>query len=141
MAGIYRNNTVKPRVAVTLKGLAPNAHGIGAKIRVYGGPVPMQSQQIISGGRYLSCDQAMRVFAAGSLTNLLRLEVDWPGGRRSVLKDMAANYIYEIDEAAASDQEPQLDIRPPAFFEDVSRLLAHTNHEEPFDDFARSRLF
>src|SRR5882757_3328510 len=86
VAGIYRNDTAKPRVAVRLKGRSPNTQGIGAKIRVYGGPVPLQSQEIISGGRYLSSDQAMRVFAAGSLTNIMRIEVDWLGGRRSVVK-------------------------------------------------------
>ena len=69
MAGIYRNDTAKPRVAVMLKGRAPNTRGIGAKIHVYGGPVPLQSQEMISGGRYLSCDQSVRVFAAGALTN------------------------------------------------------------------------
>src|SRR5438445_11960630 len=69
MAGIYRNDTAKPRIAVTLKGRSPNTHGIGAKIRVYGGAVPMQSQEIISGGRYLACDQAMRGFRAGRFTN------------------------------------------------------------------------
>src|SRR5207253_6299282 len=100
MAGIYRNDSAKPRIAVTLKGRSPNTHGIGAKIRVYGGAVPMQSQEIISGGRYLSCDQAMRTFAAGSLTNHLRIEVDWASGKRSVVTNALANYIYEIDEAA-----------------------------------------
>jgi hypothetical protein len=80
-AGVYRNDTAKPRVAVMLKGVPPNTHGIGARLRVYGGPVSLQNQEIISGGRYLSCDQAMRVFAAGSLTTLAG-EVDWPGGQR-----------------------------------------------------------
>src|SRR5438445_10334957 len=42
-AGVYRNDTAKPRVAVMLRGLAPNTRGIGAKIRVYVGPVPLQS--------------------------------------------------------------------------------------------------
>jgi hypothetical protein len=138
MAGIYRNDTAKPRVAVTLKGRSPNTHGIGAKIRVYGGAVPMQSQEIIAGGRYLSCDQAMRVFAAGSLTNHMRIEVDWPGGQRSVVKEVSANYIYEIEQAAA-EPAPVPRPAPPAqpLFQDVSSLLAHTHHEEPFDDFAR----
>jgi hypothetical protein len=136
-AGVYRNDTAKPRVAVMLKGLPPNTHGIGARLRVYGGPVSLQSQEVISGGRYLSCDRAMRVFAAGSLTNRLRIEVDWPGGRRSVVNDVPANYIYEIDEASAvpTPQPPASPGQP--FFEDVSRLLKHTHHEEPFDDFAR----
>src|SRR5437867_3250216 len=44
VAGVYRNNTSKPRVAVMLKGRPPNTHGIGARIKVYGGPVPLQSQ-------------------------------------------------------------------------------------------------
>ena len=137
VAGIYRNDTTKPRVAVMLKGAGPNTHGIGAKIRVYGGPVPVQSQQIISGGRYLSCDQAMRVFAAGFSTNHLRIEVDWPSGRRSDVADVVANYIYEIDESSASAApvQPAPVVKP--FFEDVSALLRHSHHEEPFDDFAR----
>jgi hypothetical protein len=138
MAGIYRNDTGKARVAVILKGRSPNTHGIGAKIRVYGGAVPMQSQEIISGGRYLSCDQAMRVFAAGSLTNKMRIEVDWPGGQRSVVKEASANYIYEIEQGAAVSAPPTTPA-PAAqpLFQDVSYLLAHTHHEEPFDDFAR----
>src|SRR6266404_5957938 len=137
VAGIYRNDTSKPRVAVMLKGRPPNTHGIGAKIRVYGGPMPMQSQEIISGGRYLSSDQAMRVFAAGSLTNTLKIEVDWPGGRRSAVQDAPANYIYEIDEAASVAAPSGLVPPMKPFFEDASQLLSHTNHEEPFDDFAR----
>jgi hypothetical protein len=93
-AGIYRNDSTKPRVAVTLKGNGHNTRGIGARIRVYGGPVPVQSQEMICGGRYLSSDQPIRVFAAGSLTNALRVEVDWPGGRRSVVKDVSPNFLY-----------------------------------------------
>jgi hypothetical protein len=137
-AGIYRNDTAKPRIAVTLKGRSPNTHGIGARVRVYGGPVPLQSQEIISGGRYLSCDQAMRTFAAGSLTNRLRIEVNWASGKRSVVTNALANYIYEIDEATALDGAPQpAPPSPSSFFEDVSRLLGHTHHEERFEDFAR----
>jgi len=43
--------------------LPPNAQGIGARIRLIGGSIT-QSQEMICGGRYLSGDQAMRVFAA-----------------------------------------------------------------------------
>jgi hypothetical protein len=55
-----------PRVAVRLKGKAANTRGVGAKIKFFGGPVP-QSQEMISGGRYMSGDDAMRVFAAGGM--------------------------------------------------------------------------
>ena len=52
-AGIYRNESNAPRVAVRLKGLPVNSQGVGAKIRVLGGPVP-QSKEVICGGTYLS---------------------------------------------------------------------------------------
>ena len=99
-AGIYRNDSPAPRVAVRLKGLAPNTRGIGAKVWLYGGAVPRQSQEMICGGRYLSSDDPMRVFAAGSLTNEMRIEVQWRGGKRSVVNGVKANRVYEIEEAA-----------------------------------------
>ncbi|HEY5910623.1 MAG TPA: CRTAC1 family protein, partial [Verrucomicrobiae bacterium] len=99
--GVYRNDSPAPRVAVRLLGLPPNTRGIGARLRVTGGPVE-QSQEMMCGGRYLSCDDAMRVFAAGSLTNRLRIEVTWRSGKRSVVPDAHPNYLYEIAEAAAA---------------------------------------
>jgi enediyne biosynthesis protein E4 len=141
VASVYRNNSSKARLEVLLKGRPPNSHGIGARIRVYGGPVPVQSQQIISGGRYLSCDQAARTFAAGSATNLLSIEVDWPSRRRSRVTNVTANYIYEIDEDHAAPADKS-DVFPGAqasepFFEDVSARLSQAHHEDPYDDFSR----
>jgi hypothetical protein len=149
-AELYRNTTAAPRVAVVLKGQAPNTHGIGARIKVTGGPVP-QTQQIVCGGRYMSCDQALRVFAAGSLTNRLTLEVLWRGGRRSVIAGATANRIYEVDEAQAEPEQSrdrQGASRGPDYattvvqtlFQDASDLLRHRHAEEPFDDFARQPL-
>ncbi len=68
-----------------LKGKAPNTFGIGARIEVLGGPVPIQMQEMLCGGRYLSGDQALRVFAAGSLTNQLAIKVAWRNGTQSVV--------------------------------------------------------
>ncbi len=139
-AGLYRNETSAPRLGVRLNGLPPNTRGIGAKIKVLGGPVP-QSQEMICGGRYLSGDDAMRVFAAGSLTNDLRIEVAWRNGRKSVLPYARANRVYELDEAAAT--EPAAAVKPapvPSLFQDVSAVLHHTHHDEMFDDFARQPL-
>ena len=99
-AGLYRNETTAPRVAVRLKGTAPNTHGIGAKIEVLGGPV-YQSQEMICGGRYCSSDDAIRTFAAGTPTNKLSLVVTWRGGQRSVIDGAGANRLYEINEAFA----------------------------------------
>jgi hypothetical protein len=138
--GVYRNETAAPRVAVRLKGLPPNTRGIGARINVTGGPVP-QSQEMMCGGRYLSCDDTMRVFAAGSLTNQLRIEVVWRSGRRSVVANARPDCLYEIDESGAAMPEEKVSaVAVRTVFEDVSSSLGHTHHEEPFDDFARQPL-
>ena len=111
---------------------------------------------MICGGRYLSCDDAMRVFAAGSLTNEMRIEVRWRSGKRSVVNGVKANRIYEIAEAGAEPassrvqgpgskeipnfQLPTSNSETKPVFVDVSRLIGHVHHDEPFDDFARQRL-
>ena len=137
-AGLYRNNSSAPRVAVRLKGLAPNTQGIGARISVFGGPV-VQTAEMVCGGRYLSSDDAIRVFAAGA-TNRFRIEVTWRSGQRSLVPEAQPDCLYEISEAGAS-VVPKASPQPvPPVFEDVSQRLGHVHHEDPFDDFARQPL-
>jgi len=64
----------------------------------------------------LSCDDAMRVFAAGTQTNRMRIEVRWRSGKRSVVEGVRANREYEIDEAGA---------------EESSKLKAQNSREHP----------
>jgi hypothetical protein len=132
---LCRNQSAAPRIAVRLKGAAPNTAGIGAMIVVRGGAVPFQSQEMIAGGRYESGDDPMRVFAAGSATNRLTVEVTWRSGKRSVMNDARPNCIYEIEEpAGAVPAAPPSAQGVPALFEDVSNLLGHRHHEEAFED-------
>lgn len=117
-AGVYRNEGTRPLVAVRLKGVASNTRGIGSRIWLYGGAVPVQSQEMICGGRYLSCDDAMRVFAAGNETNRMQIEVRWRSGRKSVVQGVRANRVYEIDEAGAVEKwEERQPERAPSFKE------------------------
>ena len=133
-AGVYRNDGPNPRVAVRLKGSGANTRGIGAKIWLYGGATPVQSQEMICGGRYLSCDDAMRVFATGTLTNRMRLEVRWRSGKRSVLEGVQAGREYEIDEAGAVGPSEAPKPGRKVLFEDASRLIKHVHHAESFDN-------
>ena len=139
-ASVYRNECNRPRVAVRLKGTGANTRGIGAKIWLYGGAVPVQSQEMISGGRYLACDDAMRVFAAGAETNRMRIEVRWRSGKRSVVEGVQANRVYEIAEAEAMGLWPDRKEDPSPIFEDVSGLLSHVHYDVPFNDFERQPL-
>jgi len=140
-ASVYRNNSPAPRVGVRLKGLAGNTRGIGARIRVFGGAIPVQSQQMICGGRYLSSDDSMRVFAAGSMTNEITIEVTWSSGKQSVFHGAKGNHLYEISENAAGNLTAPLEKPKPTnaapFFADVSHLINHHHVDELFNDFTR----
>ena len=137
-ARIYRNGTVAPRIAVRLKGAGPNTHGIGARIRVSGGPV-VQSQEIIAGGRYLSSDDPMRVFATGN-AETLEIEVLWRSGPKSIVRDALPNRVYEIAESPAPLAAIVAPQPAPSLFEDWSARLNHVHADVPFDDFSRQPL-
>ena len=47
LAGVYRNESVEPRVLVRLRGKAPNSPGIGAKIRFLGAPLRQMTSMLI----------------------------------------------------------------------------------------------
>lgn len=140
-AGLYRNDSPAPRVAVRLLGQPPNTQGIGARVRVKGGPVP-QSAEMVSGGRYLSADAPARVFAAGSTEASLEIDVTWRSGKVSRITGARANRIYEIQEPATRDanQAPLAEAPPgassgPPLFEDVTKWLqGHTHSAAPFND-------
>lgn len=156
-ASLYRNDTAMPRIGIRLKGVPPNTRGIGAKISVIGGPVS-QSQEMISGGRYLSSDDSMRVFATGSSDQTVRVEITWRSGKVTILDEVKGNQICEIQEERTGNEKanpgtPSGEATFPSqdslkkqgesalpFFQDVSHLIQHSHHEEPFDDFVRQPL-
>ena len=137
---LYRNDSPKPRLAVRLRGRPPNTRGVGAKVRVLAPGMPPQSAEIHGGGRYLSSDDFIKVFAAGRETNRLAVEVTWRGGGHSRIANVPANSVIEVDEA--SSQILAVKTAPAAipFFEDISQTLRHEHKDEPFDDFARQPL-
>jgi basic amino acid/polyamine antiporter, APA family len=86
--GLFRNNSSAPRIAVRAK-------EIGAKICLSDG----QSQEVIAGGRYLSSDDPLRVFAA---SKPLDIEVTWRDGKVSTVKQAEPNRLYAIDKSQSS---------------------------------------
>lgn len=138
---LCRNESARPRVAVRLRGLAPNTRGIGARITVRDPDLPPQSQEVMAGGRYVSSDDPVRVFAASAAEAELVIEVRWRSGRHSRIQSAGANHLYEIVEAAAlepSSPPPHPTTTP--WFEDVSDRLGHRHPETPFDDFHQQPL-
>jgi hypothetical protein len=136
---VYRNECPAARVAVRLKGLAPNTQGIGARIKLLGGAVSEQAQEMTCGGRFLAGDQPLRTFAAGK--GEMTLEITWRSGKQSVVPDVKPNYLYEINEAFAQPVPPQTEPpKAPPLFEDVTASLGHRHHDPPYDDFSRQKL-
>lgn len=136
---IYRNGTPTGRVAVRLRGTAPNTRGIGARITIRYGAVPMQSAEMISGGRYLSSDDTIRTFATGTSQDL-EILVRWRSGKESRLSHAKPNRIYEISEADSAVPAKSGMASPRPLFEDISAQLNHTHQDQPFDDFQRQPL-
>ncbi len=138
-ASIYRNDSNAPRVAVRLKGLTPNTQGVGAEIKLTGGPV-MQSQEVISGGRYLSGSDPLLTFAAGNSKYGMTIEVTWRSGKKSIVNNVKPDHIYVIDEKYAKKAEQIEPVIAEPFFEDVSDIINHSHHEDEFDDFSLQSL-
>lgn len=139
---LLRNEVNRPRLAVRLRGLPPNTRGIGSRIIVSQPGLPEQSQEMICGGRYLSGDDAERVFAAAGLDSNITIEVRWRSGRRSLITDARANRVYEIDEPAGTPAVPDnpAPARNPPLFTDVSEVIHHRHVEQEFDDYERQPL-
>jgi hypothetical protein len=152
-AGLYRNDATAGRIAVRLKGRAPNTAGIGARLRLSGGRVP-QSQEMIAGGRYLSGDQALRVFAAAPDAGAsYELEVRWRTGERTLLPAQPNTFVEVFEpeprragqtaDAARSPGRESPAAQPPPelpWFTDVSEALDHVHVEDDFDDWALQPL-
>jgi hypothetical protein len=137
---VYRTETTAPRVAVRLRGPAPNVAGIGASVTVRAPSLPVQSREMMPTGYYLSGSDAELTFATGRDT-VVQIEVRWPDGRTSTVT-ARPNRLYEIDatSATAAAHAPS-DSSGLGLFEDATTLLGgHTHVDSAFDDYRRQPL-
>ena len=83
---------------VELAGTQSNREGIGAMLVGMVGERKIL-RRVGRGGGYLSARDARAHFGLGKSTRLDSLEISWPSGKRSILKDLAAGMIYRIRES------------------------------------------
>ncbi|MBS1241427.1 MAG: ASPIC/UnbV domain protein, partial [Gemmatimonadetes bacterium] len=138
---ILRNDAPAPRIAVRLVGEAPNTGAIGSRIKVLGGPVPVQTREVSSGGLYLSHSDLLQTFATGT-ADTVTIEVEWRDGRHTVIPGARPNRLYEIAAATAAGTVPADSNAAPAaaLFEDWTAALGHRHVETDFDDYSRQLL-
>ena len=141
-AAVLKNDATAPRVAIRLRGTAPNTFGIGSRVQVRGGAVPFQQRELVAGGLYLSSAEPLLSFATGT-AQAVTIQVDWRDGRRTVIEGARPNRLYEIDQSAAQlPTKPSTNQAPTStLFQDITDQLGGHQHVEPyFDDYARQLL-
>ena len=95
-AGIYRNDSNAPRIMVRCRGADKNANGIGARISLIGEKLT-QTQEIISGGRYLSGGSMERSFGTTGQKEL-ELIVRFRDAKTQRIRNVEPNKLYVVEE-------------------------------------------
>jgi len=94
---ILRNHGVPGRhwISLELAGVKSNRLAIGARIRIVAGGVT-QTDEIHSGGSYLSQNDFRVHFGLGSAAKVESVEIRWPSGATETLKNLAADSFYAV---------------------------------------------
>lgn len=82
-------------VSFELAGTRSNRLAIGARLNIVAGGMT-QTEQIHSGGSYLSQNDLRVHFGLGASTKIDSVEIHWPSGAVDVLKDLAADQFYSL---------------------------------------------
>jgi len=138
---LMRNDADAARVAVRLVGNAPNTQAVGAKIRLLGGAVPVQEREVAVGGLYMSHSDYEATFAMGKSDSAI-VEVVWRDGRRSAIRGIRPNRLYEISQSTAAAIASVASAAPPStlFVDATAQLGGHAHVEDVFDDWDRQYL-
>src|SRR5947199_126451 len=108
---ILKNHGVAGRhwVSFELAGTKSNRLAIGARIKVIAGGMT-QTDEIQSGGSYLSQNDLRLHFGLGAATRIDRVEIFWPSGKTDSLTNLAADEFYSVLEG--SGIVPAVRVRP-----------------------------
>ena len=92
---ILRNSGVPGRhwVSFELQGTRSNRLAIGARIKMVAGGMT-QTEEIHSGGSYLSQSDLRVHFGLNTATRIDSLEIRWPSGKFETLKNLDADRFY-----------------------------------------------
>jgi hypothetical protein len=91
---LFRNVGARPGLRVRLTGPPGNSTGVGAVLRRWSAGRPGPAREIHAGSGYWSSDSAVQVLAGDEGPS--RVEVSWPGGRRTEIEVPANAREVEI---------------------------------------------
>jgi enediyne biosynthesis protein E4 len=98
---VLRNRGIAGRhwVSFDLAGTKSNRSAIGARVKVVAGGMT-QTDEIHSGGSYLSQNDMRLHFGLGAATKIDRIEIRWPSGTIDTLTNLPADHFYSVLEGA-----------------------------------------
>jgi len=94
---ILRNADIPGRhwVSFELAGTKSNRLAIGARVKITAGGVT-QTEEIHSGGSYLSQNDLRVHFGLGAAKKIESVEIRWPSGKIEAMKDLDADKFYSV---------------------------------------------
>jgi hypothetical protein len=144
-ASVYRNNAralLQNRyLQVALEGEGANRFGIGARVTLHGGGQLFLQELMPSRGFQSSVDYVLS-FGLGRIHALDSVTVEWPDGRASIRRNIAADQRITIRQAeSASPAAASRLATTPAFLDVTEQVgFAAAHQENAFVDFDRERL-
>lgn len=84
-------------IMLKLTGTKSNRSAIGARVRVITGQ-HVQTDEVRSGGSYLSQNDLRLHFGIGKAAKVDRIEIDWPGGKTQIERPLQVNRVIEVME-------------------------------------------
>ena len=111
---LLRNRGVSGRhwISFELAGTKSNRLALGAKLKITAGKMT-QTEEVHSGGSYLSQNDLRVHFGLGSAASVDSVEIRWSSGTVDTLKNVAADHFYSVLEGKGIVSPEQ--IRPEAF--------------------------
>jgi hypothetical protein len=82
-------------VSFELAGTKSNRLAIGARLKLVAGGIT-QTEEIHSGGSYLSQNDLRVHFGLNQATKIDSLEIRWPSGKVETIKELEADRFYSV---------------------------------------------
>ncbi|MDP5229725.1 MAG: VCBS repeat-containing protein, partial [Cellulophaga sp.] len=137
---VYRNTTIESKkgnyITLVLKGEGKNTNAIGTKIEIPYENISKENQPV----RGFQSSMDPRTIIGLPTSNPISINVYWPSGKITRLKNISVNKSLFLDEADAIIKEKEEPIVTNQLFQKISNYIDYKHIENRFVDFDRDRL-
>lgn len=144
-ATIYKNNNSDNKhnhyLKIRLEGDQLNTQGIGAKVFVKTKENTQVQEEYLTRGFQSTIDPIMHI-GLGNDSLIAELEVKWPGGKISRLKNLVADTLITIQQSIATAGNDDTTVTSKPLFTDITTTsgIDYTDKESAFVDFKINSL-